>query len=643
MVMEGEQEANLAACWAFLKTFFRNNKTPTPFRYLTKLSMFIRSGGKYPKLRGKASEIRHFGKALLALWNQFSNQALLLHRRIALMLKHNVHLEDMITHHKEDFSLPPGPAQEFEETANGMLLLLTQIADHFVEEGLKVFDITSKSHMLQELAILSRCINPKVIWCFMGEDQMQRMQQIAKACVRGNKVDQQTSKLARHYRCSVSLGKQKASEADCAFGLVALILQTLSSIEKHRGSFWARKAYNFAYRVLARAGPGDCRWNDMVNHAVFSPTDMLLGMDPRFHFCPPGSPRIYIYDTEMSTTTPLSCARSGFWASEVYVHRFLQRSCRTFDPEKAQLFFVPGYLTCWELQAASPLARQQRLQRAAESVRQLPWRRRREGLDHVALFGASAWQLPGWRDLLPNSIVLAVESEPIESDGIPEAETLCWHCKDCFQPWKDVVLPPLTPLPAARSLLKKSKPFMEREFLMTWHGQHAESSNPAVRRAYEITNETVRTSLIHNLSHLPDVSIGSPISDYAGIMGNAKFCLCPKGASSYTSRVFEALFAGCVPVILSDHVRLPFEELVHWKDFSIAWPMDQADLSLYDYLKSLLEHELPYVLQLQKRAAEVRCWFDYFAQEKAQANGWSKAMGSSFYLGSRTRQLCVFS
>jgi hypothetical protein len=86
-----------------------------------------------------------------------------------------------------------------------MLLLLTQIADHFVEEGLKVFDITSKSHMLQELAILSRCINPKVIWCFMGEDQMQRMQQIAKACVRGNKVDQQTSKLARHYRLALHL------------------------------------------------------------------------------------------------------------------------------------------------------------------------------------------------------------------------------------------------------------------------------------------------------------------------------------------------------------------------------------------------------------------------------------------------------
>eukprot|EP00434_Breviolum_minutum_P018946 symbB.v1.2.016707.t2/scaffold1282.1/size127056/2 len=159
---------------------------------------------------------------------------------------------------------------------------------------------------------------------------------------------------------------------------------------------------------------------------------------------------------------------------------------------------------------------------------------------------------------------------------------------------------------------------MERALLMTWHGQHAASDNAQVRRAYLITNESVRPALIGNLSHLPDVSIGSPIGDYAGVMGNAKFCLCPKGASSYTSRVFEALFAGCVPVILSDHVRLPFEGTKHvrWQDFSLSWPMERTDVSLYDYLKSLISDHLPYVLQLQAKAAEVRCWFDYFSIEK---------------------------
>lgn len=204
MVMPGDDSENLQVCWTFLKNYFRTHRTPTPFRYLTKLTMFLRTG-KYPKLRGKASEIRHFGKALLALWREFSSPHLVLHKRIALMLKQNVHLEDMITFHKEDFAFPAGAAQEFEETTSSMLQLLTQVADHFVEEGMKVFDITSKSHMLQELALLSRCMNPKVVWCFMGEDMMQRMQQVAKACVRGVKIDKQTSKLARHYRLGLHL------------------------------------------------------------------------------------------------------------------------------------------------------------------------------------------------------------------------------------------------------------------------------------------------------------------------------------------------------------------------------------------------------------------------------------------------------
>merc|ERR1712216_875441 len=105
----------------------------------------------------------------------------------------------------------------------------------------------------------------------------------------------------------------------------------------------------------------------------------------------------------------------------------------------------------------------------------------------------------------------------------------------------------------------------------------------SVQKAYRSTNESVRLSLLA-LAGKPNVSIGGPVSHYAGVMGNSQFCLCPKGASSYTSRVFEALYAGCVPVILSDDVRLPFADLVDWSEFSIRWPMAKADKSLYEYL-----------------------------------------------------------
>jgi len=252
---------------------------------------------------------------------------------------------------------------------------------------------------------------------------------------------------------------------------------------------------------------------------------------------------------------------------------FRHSACRVWDPEKADFFFVPAYLTCWELQRLSSVSGEEKarvLLSMREKVQALPYRKRKEGFDHIFLFGASAWQLPRWRDLFADSVILAVESRPIMSNGSPKMEeTVCWHCEDCFQPWKDLVVPPVTPLPGARALMTNSKAFAERRLLMTWHGQHSESENPSVRQAYTITNETVRIALMRNLGKLPDVSIGSPVSDYAGVMGNSKFCLCPKGASSYTSRVFEALFAGCVPVLLSDDVRLPFDDVVDWAGFSI--------------------------------------------------------------------------
>lgn len=33
-------------------------------------------------------------------------------------------------------------------------------------------------------------------------------------------------------------------------------------------------------------------------------------------------------------------------------------------------------------------------------------------------------------------------------------------------------------------------------------------------------------------------------------------------------RLFEAIYAGCIPVLLSDEVELPFQDIVSWETFS---------------------------------------------------------------------------
>lgn len=92
---------------------------------------------------------------------------------------------------------------------------------------------------------------------------------------------------------------------------------------------------------------------------------------------------------------------------------------------------------------------------------------------------------------------------------------------------------------------------------------------------------------------------------YLGMMKKSKYCICPSGYEVASPRVVEAIYAECVPVLISDHYVPPFSDVLNWDAFSI-----QVSLSEIPNLKKILTTipEDRYI-KLQRRVKQVQRHF----------------------------------
>lgn len=271
----------------------------------------------------------------------------------------------------------------------------------------------------------------------------------------------------------------------------------------------------------------------------------------------------------------------------------------TRDPAKADFFFVPAYSICMFEGGFFPLPVLDEQYR--KMVAGLPYFERSRGRDHIFTFGSgmSANAFLSWREVIPESIFLTPETWLFND--------FAYISEPCFDTWKDVAIPGFLHRHEVLSLAGSARKRMaDREHLALFLGRTDSSRGPHPSES----NETDVRGALRQLHLEGKILVAQHLSfpEMHAAMGNAKFCFVPKGKSAWSLRLYEALFAGCVPVVLSDHWELPFEDFLDIPSFVIKWPMGRVGDELLDHLKRLPEALLDeYTLEARRQ----RCWYVY--------------------------------
>ncbi|ESQ39586.1 hypothetical protein EUTSA_v10000882mg [Eutrema salsugineum] len=93
-------------------------------------------------------------------------------------------------------------------------------------------------------------------------------------------------------------------------------------------------------------------------------------------------------------------------------------------------------------------------------------------------------------------------------------------------------------------------------------------------------------------------------------MHTSKFCLHTDGDASSGCRLFDSIASLCIPVIVSDGIELPFEDVIDYRKFSVFLRSDVA-LKPGFLVKKLRKVKPEKILKYQMAMKEVRRYFNY--------------------------------
>ena len=105
--------------------------------------------------------------------------------QILIALEQCCKINQMLRDNK-GWSLPRAEFEKFRDACFEYGLMVNRLAEHFMSKNRKLFNMTNKQHMICEVGLQSRHLNPNRSWCFLNEDYMMFCRRIIRSQSNGS-------------------------------------------------------------------------------------------------------------------------------------------------------------------------------------------------------------------------------------------------------------------------------------------------------------------------------------------------------------------------------------------------------------------------------------------------------------------------
>ncbi|XP_010250400.1 PREDICTED: probable glycosyltransferase At5g03795 isoform X2 [Nelumbo nucifera] len=281
---------------------------------------------------------------------------------------------------------------------------------------------------------------------------------------------------------------------------------------------------------------------------------------------------------------PLHPKLGNYYSEHMFKIALLGSSLLTTNPEEAHFFFMPFSINALRndprVRSEASIANFVAQYTARISWEYIFWNAS-EGSDHFYVFCHSVGRdaASKHQSLYSNAIQVTCSSS---------------YFQRFYVSHKDVGLPQVWPRPPEEAL------------------------NPPDARlvffAGRIQNSQVRQELVDTWANdtCMDIFSGNPPFPYEEGFRRSKYCLHVKGYEVNTARISDAIYYGCIPVIISNHYDLPFANVLDWSKFSVI--ISHRDIALVKRILLSISRQL--YLRMHNNLCKIRRHFKWHTTPK---------------------------